>query len=295
MNSILLKIRLGCGLIGLLLYMAPYALASSATLTFSSTNVSLREQLYVDVFVDPENTSINGIDGRILFSKDMLSFVRAEEGQSVVTLWIEPAKAFGDTILFTGIIPNGFLGVIDPFNTTLKKPGKIIRLVFEAIKSGTARVQIESLIVTKNDGIGTEIHVPSIGDTVVISQNSNAILYKNPTSLNPELHAQVIREPMLFDGKYVFIFNARDSESGIENVSVKEGSREWKKVTSPYLLEDQTRHSTLYIQATNFSGKSTLVMIDQLPCTLFSPQYGILFLVCIILLFILRRKYVHTR
>ena len=73
---------------------------------------------------------------------------------------------------------------------------------------------------------------------------------------------------------------------------VKEGNRKWKVITSPYLLEDQTRHSIITVQATNYSDSSIIMSIEGLPYKIFSfTNIIIILLFVIVSLFIFKKLY----
>lgn len=272
------------------------ASASVAILQPSNTSVGIREQFYVDVLLDPQDVSINGIEGIINFRDDLLTYVRAEDGKSVINLWIQKPVIDRGSVSFAGIIPNGFSGIIDPFNSSTKKSGLIIRLVFEAKKSGAAVISTSAFTVTENNGEGTTINTQSVNTTINVGSVENPYTYKNTDDTTPTLIASVIRDPDLFSNKYTLVFDASDKSSGIESVTVKEGNRNFKRIESPYLLEDQTRHSTIIVRATNFSGNNFTITIDPLPYNLFSPS-GLILLVALIIaaLYFIRRKYVKKK
>ena len=119
--------------------------------------------------------------------------------------------------------------------------------------------------------------------------------YKNPNDVKPELEAYVTRDPNLFNDKYTLIFQAKDSETGIKDVMIKEGNRSWKKITSPYLLEDQSRHSTITLEAENFSGATIVLVINPLPYVFFSKNNVVLLIVFIIILFFIAKKIYEKR
>jgi hypothetical protein len=272
-----------------------YTQASTVMLVASKTDVGIEEQFYVDVKLDPEDALVNGIEGSISYPKDLLSFVRAEDAQSIINLWIKKPNRNESRLEFSGIVPNGFSGVIDPFNSAKRSAALVLRLVFEAKHSGQAQIKAEPLTVTLNDGMGTTRIVPAVSVSIAVSDVHNPIPYKPTLISNPQLEAFVTRDPNLFSNKYALIFHATDQATGIKTVQVKEGSREWKTVSSPYLLEDQTRHSTIVVEATNFSDKSTIVTIEPLPYSWTSFLSMILYSVLgLILLFLIRKMYARN-
>lgn len=276
--------------------LAPKVFASTITLVPSKNSVGIGEQFYVDVMLDPQNVSTNGLEGSVTFANNNVSFVRAETGKSLISFWVEEPKLTGNTISFAGIIPTGFAGVIDPFNPAQKMPGLMLRLVFAGAIAGEETFSAPPFSVTLNDGLGTILNTASVNTSVNIQNVSNQFTFKNPEDLNPELEASVTEDPNLFNGRYALIFNARDSGTGIKSVMIKEGNRDWKEISSPYLLEDQTRHSTITLQAVNFSGGSIIVVINPLPSKLFSAgNIAIIIVFLIILLFIIRKIFLNAK
>ena len=244
--------------------------ASSLTLVPSSIALNTEEQFYVDVMLDTEGATINGVEGSIIFPQEFLSFVRAEEGKSIVSLWVEKPSTDENGVHFSGIIPNGFNGIIDPFNQNKKLQGLIVRLVFQAKKYGDAKISSSQFYTTLNDGRGTINNIDSSSVKLFIQNILKSSIYETKSDRTPELTAYVTHDPNLFENKYVLIFDAKDTQTGIKEVLIKEGRRDWKTITSPYLLEDQTRHSIISVQAVNYSGASISMSIASLPYKLFS-------------------------
>jgi hypothetical protein len=271
--------------------------ASSLSLIPSKNEVGMKEQFYVDVILDPESVSVNGIEGSVIFPKDKVTFVRAEDGKSMVDFWVEKPVSSGDKVNFTGIISGGFDGVIDPFNPNKKLPGMIIRLVFEAEKSGEINFNTNPVDITLNDGLGTIENILPVSILVNVSNIENKFIINNNNDAPPILNAYVTRDPNLYDNKYVLVFQASDKNTGVESVLVREGDKNWKKVESPYLLEDQGRHSIIVVQATNYSGISTNVLIDPIPYNLFSiiSIVIVILFVLLLLFFIIKKKYAKKK
>jgi hypothetical protein len=269
--------------------------ASSLLLKPSNTMMGIGEQFYVDVMLDTGGKRVNGIEGSIKFPPENISFIRAEEGASMISLWVEKPALEGDSIHFAGVIPNGFDGVIDPFNPKVKLPGLIIRLVFEGKKEGDPIISSSQFYTTLNDGLGTMDNIAQSDTKLFIQNISNPIIYKTKNDTSPELKAYVTRDPNLFDNKYVLVFDAKDNKTGIKEVLIKEGRGQWKKIESPYLLEDQTRHSIITLQATNYSDVSITMTIESLPYNLFSVRnilVAVIFVfISFVLLFFIKKIY----
>lgn len=272
------------------LFFTPKAHASTISLVPSKNSVGIGEQFYVDVMLDPQGISQNGIEGNISFSPNNTSFIRAETGKSLISFWIEEPKLTNNTISFAGIIPTGFDGVIDPFNPTQKMPGLMVRLIFEGKFAGTETFSSAPFSITLNDGKGTTLATQETSASVNVQNIQNPFTFKSQTDVAPKLEAYVTHDPNLFDNKYTLIFQATDSETGIKDVMIKEGNRDWKEITSPYLLQDQSRHSLILLQAVNFSNVSVMFVINPLPYNLFSAGNIALLIIFIVLIFFIIKK-----
>ena len=233
--------------------------AATVTVVPPDHTPGVGEQLYVDIMLDPEGVSINGVEQTITFTPSTLSFVRAEDGSSIVALWMERPTVVSGSIELAGIIPNGFSGLIDPFDTAERRPGKIVRLVFAVSGVGNAAVSTHTTL-TRNDGEGS---IEPVADArVTFATTAIATQTYTPSdTIPPVLVASRTQDPALFDGKYALVFSATDQGSGVAYVEVKEKKHSWKKVSSPYLLEDQTDNATLQVRAVDYAGNDTIVAI----------------------------------
>lgn len=270
------------------------AYSADLILNTSKETLGTGEQFYIDLMLDPEDQSINTIMGDISYSGDNLTFMRAEEGKSMVNLWIEKPKYNKEKkiINFAGIMTNGFDGVIDPFNPGDKLPGLIIRLVFETKRTGTVNFFTSNFSLNLNDGLGTEIIAKPVNKSIEIMDYENIIKYTNKDSdPSPKLEAYITRDPNIFKNKYILIFKASDKNSGIKSIKIKEGWRDWKEIESPYVLMDQSRHADINLQALNYEGAGIIINIDGLPFNWRLIERVIIISFVIIIIFLIARKY----
>jgi hypothetical protein len=260
------------------------------------SDIGIGEQFYVDVMLDPGGILINGIDAQVSYNPAAVSFVRAETGSSLVGLWItDPKQIDSHTISFAGIMPNGFGGVIDPFNPKHKLPGLMARLVFEGQKAGDASIILATSQVTRNDGYGTIENPLNKPIKITVENNARPYEYINASHTSPTLDVKVVRDQNLYDNKYVLVYRAVDRGSGIKEVLLREGDGSWKKIESPYVLTDQHRHSILALQANNFSGESVVTTIDPLP-NRFGTLYTIVVTISLLIfIFVIYKIYVHRK
>lgn len=267
--------------------------AASVTLAPQVVRLDQEQQFYVDILLDPEGAAFNGVEGSVQFSSDTLAFVRSEDGNSIVGPWIDRPKIDGDKITFSGIMPNGFDGVIDPFDSKIRKPGTLLRLVFEARAPGVAHIATSGVNITANDGNGTLRSVPDMQLSIPISGETNSSVYALQDTHRPTLAASIVMDKKLYDGRATLIFTASDKESGIDRVEVQEGNRASVVATSPYLLEDQSRTSVITVRAYDISGNVTTVTINPV-YTAETIGYILLSFIALIVLviftYVLRRK-----
>ena len=162
-------------------------------------------------------------------------------------------------------------------------------MIFEGKNPGKASLSTSSFSINLNDGEGTEITAPSINKIVNIENSINKIKYENREVGNPELEAYITQDKNIFNNKYILIFKASDKTTGIKSIKIKEGRRDWKEIESPYLLQDQSRHSDISLQAMNYSGAGVMVNIARVPYDwkYFAKVTGIIVAVIIALLLIL--------
>ena len=242
--------------------------ASAATLKLVTTRniYHQQEQFLVDVYLLPEKEEhINAFDLSLNYSPNV-SFIESEDGSSITSLWIEKPKAELYKINFSGIIPGGFTGLIDPTNSdplSAKKPGLITRLIFSGNQEGIASFDFGQQDMLSNDGLGTELSVssnilnPQIDDKIVKNEVSSVVDEKPPQDFIPILS----KEPLLFNGKYSLNFETVDKESGIDHFEVKEDGSNWKIGTSPYVLSNQPPTGTIYIKAIDKAGNFSIEQI----------------------------------
>jgi len=269
--------------------------AATVTLEHAPATVDQQQQFYVDVMVDPTGKSFNGVQGAITFSTDTLSFVRAETGTSNVTLFIDQPNLNGNTISFSGIIPGGFDGQINPFDPANKGPAEIVRLVFEGKAAGSATIDSSQFSVTDNDGHGTLETIPDTALPITVTSTVAPSLYVTPDTTAPILSASVVSDADLYDGKYTLIFTATDKQSGVDHVELQEGDGPWITIQSPYLLQDQSRHSILSLRAYDVAGNVSTITIAPIPSASSTIIIVILVLIALLILYVIYKKIRHKK
>jgi hypothetical protein len=243
------------------LFFLPRASAAILTLTTSKETMHQQEEFKVAVSLLPgKNENINAFDLSISYSSN-LTFLSSQNGSSITGFWVEKPNLKDGLINFSGIIPGGFKGLIDPMisnSLNNQKPGLITELIFVGKSEGPSIIGFNKQTTLANDGLGTILGTSSSGLLINID---NKII---PSTLNtsdetpPEpFMVTLSQDPLLFGGKYVINFETKDKESGVSSYEIKEEGSDWQKGESPYVTKNQPPKGTIFVKAIDFAGNST--------------------------------------
>ena len=215
---------------------------------------------------------INTIEADLSFPQDILEVIDFSQGNSILVIWLEKPVIKQETgsVSFTGGIPGGYCGRLpgDPGVSNLL--GKII---FKVKKEKLGQVAIKFLDTSQvllNDGFGTPAELKTqegvfnilSGVPETLKEEWQEELEKDKISPEP-FEIKVSQDPAIFDNKYFITFSTTDKQTGVDYYEVKEGERDWKRIESPYLLEDQTLTSIIKVKAVDKAGNEQIA--EQLP------------------------------
>ena len=249
--------------------------ASAASLFFEPTltEVGLNQGFDVILRLDPQNQSVNAVEGMINFS-DNLSLQSLNDGNSIIDFWIERPKAGSEGVSFSGVMPGGYEGDLSPYWQGYK-PGKIMRLTFKARQEGPAQINLENFRVLLNDGSGTEapLSTPDLRFNVRVGAVSPGITAKKDTTPPEPFSPQIVRDPNIFDNQFSLVFRAEDLDSGIDRYEIRERrqERDWRglfekeilvQAESPYLLKDQGLKSYIEVKAVDRAGNERVAELE---------------------------------
>lgn len=281
MKNRLYKIVIGSLLISGFLALYPTG-AHAATLLLDKTVVGTGKQ-EVNVLIDTEKQEINTVSATLTFSSKNIVVNDVSDANSLINLWIEKPSLSekNGKIHLSGIVPGGYNG----------DHGQLIKIYLEVKGSGEISFNPEEITILLNDGLGTETKVIQ-GALILKSYDSIATttIPGKTISIPPENFTPIITsDPNLYSGKYILIFSTTNKGSGIDHYEVLEtGLRSvgaWKSAESPYLLEDQSLNSDIYIRAV---AKDKSFIVVKMPDTGTSPyklkSNYLLFAVLLILL-----------
>ncbi|MEK7084460.1 MAG: hypothetical protein AAB932_04460 [Patescibacteria group bacterium] len=113
----------------------------------------------------------------------------------------------------------------------------------------------------------------------MVTKDGDAKAYTAPVDTEPPdaFIPEFVHDPLLLDGQWVVVFEAKDKTSGIQRYDVYESRRRyteealaeesvpWVPAESPHVLSDQTRRSFVYLRAIDTAGNVRIAML--------SPQY----------------------
>jgi hypothetical protein len=240
----------------------------SADFTYSNFPQSTvaGSEFKIDFLVDANIFPLNAVAGKIIFTSGATELKSIETGSSQINFWVEsPVNTAPGEKSFSGIVPNGFEGKIALFSA-----------IFKANTTGTITFDYAELQALLNDGLGSEDTVTQKKLSITITPLINASVEQKIISLDREppdiFFPEVVRNQNLFDGDNTLIFKTEDKQSGIDHYNVLEKvtynffGREysfgiWKQATSPYRLDDQKRHSEIFVRATDRQGNERIVRL----------------------------------
>ncbi|GBD34353.1 hypothetical protein HRbin35_00065 [bacterium HR35] len=216
----------------------------------------------VPIYLDTEGESVNAFEVKIKTSNNLI-FRDYLEKDSIISYWIEKPSIKENILSFSGITPGGYIG----------KKGLLVNLIFEAKQNGQAFIEIlPSSQILLNDGLGTKAGLKTdryefllnITQTQKISIEDR--YPPEPFKIYPQ------RNKEIFNNKYYIIFEAKDKQSGIAyyeaaevpiciNLGLTCENPRFEKVSSPYLLKDQSLRSYIYVKAVDRAGNERIEIL----------------------------------
>lgn len=253
-----------------------------------SADIYRGDIISLDVRIDTdEGECINTVDAVIQYEAPIRA-VDVSRGDSILNVWVEEPTINEEnrTITFAGGIPGGYCGRIpgDPELTNV-----IATLVFRSpgfsvggAKSPTARISIaDESQVLLHDGFGTPAGLRVQDATITLLDTPGSTqtdewrqAIQSDTELPSDFSITLTKDASAFSGRYFIVFNAVDKQSGIDHYEILEepfsefwsfgwgrADAPWKPATSPYVLEDQSLQSTIWVKAVDKAGNERVTKI----------------------------------
>lgn len=224
-------------------------------------NFSKGDVFLVNLMVNTEKEKINAAKIELVFPPEKLEVVEIIKGNSIFSFWPEEPSFSNQKglVSFIGGVPLGFEG-----------EGKILSVAFKVNfsenETGFAEINFsENNQVLKNDGLGTETKIQTqksvfalFSKPAGISKNEWEEIIKQDTIPPEPFEISVNKVSLIFDGQYFIAFQTIDQQTGIDHYEIKEGKKPWKRVQSPYLLEDQNLSSRILVKAVDKAGNERI-------------------------------------
>ena len=241
------------------LLMMPFS-AYAAEYRFSgSTRVGVGEQRTIDVFVDTQGQVVNALEGQVVLEGSAARIVDVYRGGSILSFWLNDTTQTSEAVPFVGIVPNGFSGT-----------GFLMTLVLEGAAEGESVLDFTDLRTLLHDGYGTETGSTGIDAVVQVREGIEGETIVYTDQLPPEwFEPAIIKDTDVFDGQYALVFATNDKGFGVSHYEVQESRDgelhpdEWVQTQSPYLLQDQSRRSTVFVKAVDSAGNIRIVAISE--------------------------------
>jgi len=260
------------------------------------------DNFIVNIRIDVNEECINTVKADLSFPKDILEIIDFSKGDSILTLWVEDPEINQDLglISFAGGIPGGYCGRVsgDPGESNLL--GKIIFKIRENEPSQAVQsLKVEFLDSSKvllNDGKGTPAELTTEGAVFTVSTKPFNYIYSEDEWQKELEQDKTLPEPFIievrrFEEKYFLIFSTTDKQTGLDYYEISETKvvdiqpqlLEFKKGTSPYLLEDQSLQSIIKVKAVDKAGNERIVEIKPIESSQEKKQFSWWFIILIIL------------
>ncbi len=269
---------------------------------------------------------VNAIDG-VLELDAGLKVVDVSTGNSIFNLWVEPPTVSEDkrTVSFAGGITNGYCGRVDG---DPQLTNSIMEIVVQtpSFSVGDTGVVPERAIrfaettnAYLNDGFGTIAKLTTgnalltVTDQVVADSSAWLDRVAEDDIAPKQFSVTLTRDASIYHGDYFIVFNTTDKQTGIDHYEVIEeplhdfnffgwGAQDapWVRVTSPYVLSDQSLNSVIRVKAVDKAGNEYVAsMVPDESMRGFSPVRAALYffttLLSLILLTLGVLVWVHVR
>lgn len=241
---------------------ASTAFAAELSLKNTVSEVHLNSDFAVEVSLNSPNEAVNAFEGSINLPSN-LKLKEIRFAGSMVPLWIvKPAEKETGTVIFAGLLPGGYQGLINVFT-----------LMLEPVKEGDAGMAFGSdTTVYKNDGEGgsADLTLHDLSFPILAAAGPENNIPPEEDTVPPEPFTPVITEggPFGYAGK-VLIFNTQDKDSGVSryeigysNLPDRNGKNiSWQAAESPFFLPPQNFKLFLYVKAIDGKGNERVATV----------------------------------
>jgi len=272
--------------------------AATMNVVSNPNSATVGQPFRIDVNLDTQGDTANAIQGTISFPTNLFTLQSVDDGESIINFWVEPPQSVASgEVAFSGIVPGGFMGAAS----------SVVGLILDPVSQGTGTISIGDLKLLRNDGQGSMIPVTTKTESIVVLGAASNTPPAEPivSQIAPEFFIPVISKDLnVYGGKYFLAFSTTDKGSGIDHYEVLEVPSHkmvgvvssWQVATSPYLLQDQSLTSDIYVRAVDHAMNFIIV---KLPARYSAPaktnvylEFAAIVFICISLftIVLLRRR-----
>lgn len=239
----------------------------------------------VSVFVSRTDSPVNAVEGTLRFD-ERVSVSSVQTGESIALFWVEPPQIQKNEIRFSGLMPSGFSSVIGSANGN-----GFLFSVNVSPRAGDA--VLEDAAVFAHDGEGTRLAV----SPVVLSLDSEAPVIDEQIDTTPPEWVLVERGSAPELPAFIVLLS-EDRESGISHFEVRESGGEWKRTSTPYILEHDSWFNRIDVRAYDYAGnvrKTTLKSKAEEKILLVLPYAAGVILGIVLIVYLFKRlRRTHT-
>lgn len=258
---------LGVTLLTVFLPLAAHA--ASLSIDTDKDSYGLGDTFVATVRIDNQGECINAGEVDLSYPTDSLRAVDFSRGDSIFSLWVGDPSLDTTTgrVSFAGGTPGGYCGRISGDPSQNNVLGKVVFSVVGAAEKAATISLMPASRIYLHDGQGTAAQLALAARTIDIeptpTESANPWLDEvSGDTTPPEVFAvQVESTRGVYDGKYYIVFSTTDKQSGIDHYEVLE-SGVWKRITSPYVLKDQSLDGGVSVRAIDKAGNVRLADFD---------------------------------
>lgn len=250
-----------------LLFFPVAGFASQFFFDSKTQNFQVGQDFLVDIFINTQGEAVGAVEGIVVFPKDTFDIQDINNGNSVVSFWVQKPVVRENSIDFSGVIPGGFIGSRGLLFSTIISPKKV----------GDFKLDFSDFKALLNDGVGSESVAGKVSFQVSVAssiyEKTFSIFEIKDTTAPESFVPEIAKEETLFGGKWFLVFSTQDKLSGIDYYEVKESKQNivslvlsrFVKTESPHILQDQKLQSFIFVKAVDKQGNKKIVTMR--------PQY----------------------
>lgn len=252
--------------------------AASISVDTDKDAYGLGDTFIATVRIDNQGECINAGELSLSYPKAALRAVDFSRGDSIFSLWVGEPKLDTDNglVSFAGGTPGGYCGRVSGDPSQSNVLGRVVFSVVGAAEPSATISFLPASHIYLNDGLGTTAQLALAAKSIEIE--AKPTLAVNPwldevsgDTTPPEPFAiQVESTRGVYQGKYYIVFSTTDKQSGVDHYEILE-SGVWKRVTSPYVLKNQSLDGGVQVRAIDKAGNTRIADFD--PSTVPPRQY----------------------